>query len=75
MAETVTDSLKGLEYTLRPWIYKTQENRKDEIDEVAEQGKLMLTGISFGADEIKEIAEETIVAYARQERDKNERAR
>ncbi|MCM1256271.1 MAG: DUF115 domain-containing protein [Roseburia sp.] len=70
IAETVTDSLKGLEYTLRPSIYKIQENRKDEIDEVAEQGKLMLTGIALGADEIKPIVEETIVAYARQERDR-----
>ena len=70
MAETIIDSLKGLEYTLRPSIYKIQENRKDEIDEVTKQGKLMLTGIILGADEIKPIVEETIVSYARQERDR-----
>lgn len=75
MAETVVDSLKGLEYTLRPSIYKIQENRKDEIDEVAEQGKLMLNGIVLGVDEIKPIVEETIVSYAGQERDVKDESR
>ncbi|MCM1258662.1 MAG: DUF115 domain-containing protein [Roseburia sp.] len=71
MAETVTDSLKGVEYALRPLIYQTQESKKDEITQVAEQGTLMLTAISFGADEIKEIVEKTIVSYTKQEREKN----
>lgn len=72
MAETVTDSLKGVEYALRPLIYQTRESKKDEIDQVAEQGTLMLTAIAFGADEIKGIVKETIVSYAKQEREKNE---
>lgn len=63
MAETVIDSLKGIEYTLRPSIYQIQE--ENEMEEIAKQGKLMLEAISYGAEEIKKIAEETIVPYAR----------
>lgn len=64
MAETVMDSLLGLEYTLRPSIYKTHEDRNSELKDVAEQGKVMLYGITVGADEIAEIAHDTIVKYA-----------
>lgn len=66
MAETVMDSLMGIEYTLRASIYKVQENRNDELQEVAQQGKVMLYGVTVGADEIAEIARETIVAYAKE---------
>lgn len=66
MAETVMDSLMGLEYTLRSSIYKVQENRNDELQEVAQQGKVLLYGITVGADEIIEIANETIIPYAKE---------
>lgn len=65
MAETVIESLKGMEYTLRPLIYQTEENQKDEIDSVTEQGRAMMYGIAVAAEEIKKIAEDTIVSYAK----------
>lgn len=64
MAETVMDSLLGLEYTLRPSIYKTHEDRNSELKDVAGQGKVMLYGITVGTDEIAEIVRDTIVKYA-----------
>ncbi len=65
MAETVMDSLCGIEYTLRPSIYKVREDQNSELMDVAEQGKVMLHGIAVAADEISEIAKETIVPYAK----------
>lgn len=67
MAETIMDSLLGLEYTLRPNIYKIQEDRNCELEEVAKQGKIMLYGIEIAADEIAELARETIIPYAQKE--------
>ena len=67
MAETVIDSLKGIEYTLRPSIYHTQDNMKDELSEIADQGELMLTAILRGAGEIKSLLEESILPYAQQQ--------
>lgn len=69
MALTVTDSLKGMEYTLRPLIYQTKDDRKEEIDEVAEQGRVMLTGIAYGAEEIKGIVEKTLIPYVNKKKE------
>ena len=69
MALTVTDSLKGMEYTLRPSIYQTKDNREEEINEVAEQGKVMLTGIIYASDEIKGIVGETLLPYVKQKKE------
>ena len=68
MALTVIDSLKGMEYTLRPLIYQTKDNMEEEIGDVAEQGRVMLTGILYGADEIKGIVEQTLLPYVEQNR-------
>ncbi|MCM1256243.1 MAG: DUF115 domain-containing protein [Roseburia sp.] len=68
IALTVIDSLKGMESALRPLIYQTKDDRKEEIDEVAEQGKVMLTGIMYGSDEIKGIVEETLIPYVKERR-------
>lgn len=70
MAETVIDSLKGVEYTIRPHIYKVQEESEKEIEEVAIQGKLMLEAISIGSNEIKEIVKETLIPYVEQQKNK-----
>lgn len=70
MAETVTDSLKGIEYTLRPLIYQVQEDSNNEIEEIAVQGQLMLSAISIGASEIKEIVNDTLMDYVKQEKEK-----
>lgn len=70
MAETVMDSLKGVQYTLRPTIYKIQEDDDDEVNDIAEQGKLMLTMIFYASDELKTIVEDTLVPYAKQQREK-----
>lgn len=72
MAETVIDSLKGMEYSLRPLVYQTQDTMKDEFSYISEQGKAMMYGVAIGAGEIKKIEEETIGAYVKklQEREK-----
>lgn len=64
MAQTVMESLVGLNYTLRPLVYQMQEERTDELLDVAEQGKVLMVGIMVAADEIKAIAEGTVVKYA-----------
>ena len=66
MAETVMDSLLGIESTLRPNIYREQDEQKKELLDVAEQGKVMLFGIVVGTDEIAEIAKKTIIPYAKE---------
>lgn len=71
MAETVMDSLMGMEYSLRASIYKVQEDRNSELADVAAQGKVMLYGVTVGADEIAEIARETIIPYAKEHQIKN----
>ena len=48
---------------------------KKELLDVAEQGKVMLYGIAIAAEEIKTIAEDTIVAYAKQKKADEENAR
>ncbi|MEY8515865.1 6-hydroxymethylpterin diphosphokinase MptE-like protein [Lachnospiraceae bacterium 29-84] len=67
----VTDSLKGIEYTLRPSIYKIEKNESDEIEEIAKQGKLMLEAIRIGAEEIKQILEETLMPYVERQKEAN----
>lgn len=74
MAETVNDSVKGLEFALRPQIYQLQNDKKTEFADIAEQGKVMLYGIAVAAEEIKTIAEDTIVAYAKQKKAGEENA-
>ncbi len=66
MAETVADSLMGVESTLRPNIYRTHEDQKSELLDVAEQGMVMLYSIAIASDEIAAIAQETIVPYAKE---------
>ena len=68
MAETVNDSIKGVELALRPQIYQLQENKQTEMEDIAEQGKVMLYGIAVASEEIKNIAEDTIVKYAKKHR-------
>lgn len=70
MAETVMDSLMGVEYILRTSIYQMREERKEELMEVAQQGELLLTAVCAGADEIRTIVEETIEVYAKEERER-----
>ena len=67
MAETVRDSLQGIEYILRAGIYQIQEEQKDELIEVARQGELMLTAVCAGVDEIISIAKETVIPYAKEQ--------
>ena len=66
MAETINDSLKGLESVLRPQIYQMQHDKDAELSDVAEQGKIMLYGISTASDEILELAKDSVVKYARE---------
>lgn len=72
MAETVNDSLKALEYVLRPQIYQMQDNEKTELIDVAEQGKVMLYGLAVASDEIADIAKKSVVEYAEDKKDDRE---
>lgn len=67
MAETVMDSLEGVQYTLRPTIYQFQEKKEDEINDVAKQGKLMLATIYYASDELKTIVEKTLIPYTKKQ--------
>lgn len=71
MAETIIDSLKALEYALRPLIYQRQEDHDEELLDIAEQGKVMLYSIAVAADEIGPLARDTVVAYANKHLSKN----
>lgn len=66
MARTVMDSLEGLNFTLRPLVYQKQENREKELLDVAKQGQVLMYGVAVAADEIKMIAEGTVVKYAKE---------
>lgn len=63
MAEMVMDSLKGLQYTMRATIYKVQEENEKEINDIAEQGKLMLTALFFASEELKGIARKELIPF------------
>lgn len=65
MAETVNDSIKGMELALRPQIYQLQDDRQKEMEDIAKQGKVMLYGIAVAVEEIKGIADDTVVQYAK----------
>ena len=57
---------------MRTSIYRVQEDRNSELADVAAQGKVMLYGIMVGADEIAELARETIIPYAKEHQIKKE---
>lgn len=63
MAEMVMDSLKGIEYVLRPTIYQMNSDEHAEIEDVVRQGKLMLKSILVAVDEIEKIVKETIIPF------------
>ncbi len=65
MARTVMDSLDGLNFTLRPLAYQFQEDKRSELLDVADQGKVLLYAVAVAVDEISLIAEQTIVQYAK----------
>lgn len=67
MAETVSENLKGVEYTLRPLIYQVQEDQNNELADVAAKGSVMLQAIAIAADEIRELALETVIPYAQKQ--------
>ena len=64
MAQTVMESLVGLNYTLRPLVYQMQEEQSEELLDIAEQGKVLLYGVAIAVEEIILIAEGTVVKYA-----------
>ncbi len=66
MARMVMDSLDGLNFTLRPLAYQKQDDQNCELMDVAKQGQVLTYGVTVAADEIKLIAEGTIVKYAKE---------
>lgn len=72
MAQTVMESIAGLNYTLRPLVYRMQDERADELMDVAKQGIVLMYGMDVAAEEIKRIAEKTVVKYAQEHPYKDE---
>lgn len=70
MAQVVNDSLKGVEYTLRPSIYQTKQDEKDEMIDIAENGKFMMQAMAYAADELTALAEKTMIPFAEKMRKK-----
>lgn len=66
MAQTVMDSLDGVNYTLRPLAYRMREDKSGELLDVAGQGKVLMYAVMVAVDEISGIAEQTIVKYAKE---------
>ena len=73
VAETVIDSIKGVEYTLRPSIYKVKEEENEELEEIAKHGQVMLGSIYHAAEELKELAKEELLAFVEEQRKKEEK--
>jgi len=71
MARVVTDSLKGMEFTLRPSIYQTKDNASEEMMDIAKNGEVMLQAIAYASEELTRLAEETVVPFAKKQRMKN----
>ena len=70
-AETVVDSLSGVEAAIRPSIYRMQEDRRQELLDIAEQGEVLLYSMAIAAEEIAGIAKDTIVTYAKKQLEKD----
>lgn len=66
MAETVKDSLTAVEYALRPMIYQTKETKDAELLDIAQQGKVMLYAIGVASNEIRELAKDSVLKYAKE---------
>lgn len=71
MACVVMDSLKGMEFTLRPSIYQTKEDSKDEMLDIARNGEVMLRAVEYASEELIELAENTVISFAKKQRIKN----
>ncbi len=67
MARTVMDSLDGLNFTLRPLAYQFQEDKRSELLDVANQGKVLLYAVTVAVEEISLIADKTIVQFAKKQ--------
>lgn len=66
MAEMVIDSLSGVESVIRPSIYKMKDDQKQELLDIAEQGKVLLYSVAVAAEEIADMARDTIVPFAKE---------
>ena len=71
MACMVNDSLKGIELTLRASIYDKKDDEKDEMKDIAQNGKIMLQAMLVAIDELDKLSEETIIPFAKKQREKN----
>lgn len=66
MAAMVMESLVGLNYSLRPVVYQTGKNLRDDFLDMAKQGQVITYGVEIAAEEIRHLAENTIVEYAKE---------
>lgn len=71
MAGIVIDSLKGMEYTLRPSIYRTKEDSQEEMHDIAQNGKVMLQAVGYAAEEILQLVEEKVIPFTEKQRQRN----
>lgn len=70
MASVVTDSLRGVEMTLRASIYQSKDEKSDEMYDIAQNGVFMLQSIQYASKELIELAEKTVVPFAKKQREK-----
>ena len=61
MADVIMDSLKDLEFMIRPHIYRDREDSRQEIEELAEKSQLVLKNMVNITKDIEKLAEDTIL--------------
>jgi hypothetical protein len=57
--------------TMRASAYDTREDTKDEMLDIARNGKFMLQVTQYAADELYRLANNTVVKFAEKQRRKN----
>ena len=55
---------------MRPSIYQTKEDEKDEMLDIAQNGKFMMQAMAYGASELTSLAEKTMIPFAEKMRKK-----
>lgn len=71
MALMIGESLRGIEYTLRANIFQVKETEKDEIQDIAQQGMLMLESMIYAGKQFEILADNTVVKFAKKKEASN----
>lgn len=65
MALMMSESLKGVEYTLRATLFETKNTEREEIRDIAQHGLVMLRSIINVSVQFEKLAENTVVKFAK----------